>query len=332
MDEPTPPVRYTRTADGVSIAYMVWPGQGIPFLRVRVLGAMPMALSATMEDVRLFAGDRPMVWFDWRGTGQSARKVPASIDDLLLDIDAVMSVIDSDEVDVLATNAACFPACTYAASRGERWRSLVLTDPALRVEGSPQGVLIRPGWEADFEGFLASMARAFFLPMSNEELERVVRAWAAAMPIEVFRAFQSIQRKIDLTDTLRALDMHVLIFKVLPRSGADSVAALIPDAVLLERPFGRVGARARNDWNTYIGSKFADPLQAATAGAGSNGLSPREREVLSLLASGKSNTEIATAFCLSIRTVERHTRNIYTKLGVHNRVEAANWAREHGVN
>ena len=53
--------------------------------------------------------------------------------------------------------------------------------------------------------------------------------------------------------------------------------------------------------------------------------------MLRLLAAGKTNTEIATALCLSIRTVERHARNIYTKLNVHNRVEAANWAREHGV-
>jgi DNA-binding NarL/FixJ family response regulator len=60
-------------------------------------------------------------------------------------------------------------------------------------------------------------------------------------------------------------------------------------------------------------------------------LSPRESAVLVCLALGNSNAQIATQLILSTRTVERHVRNIYTKLNVHNRVEAANWAREHGV-
>ncbi len=240
-----PPVQYTRTRDGVSIAYMVWPGQGIPFLRVRTLGAMPMALSATMEDVRLFAGDRPMVWFDWRGTGQSARQVPASMDELLLDIDAVMSVIDSGVVDVLAPEAACFPTCTYAASRGERWRSLLLTDPMLRIEGSTFGMNTRPGYEADFEGFLASATRQFLPPMSNEETERVARSWAETVPLETNLVFRSIEREIDLTDTLGALDMPVLIVKVRPKSGADAVAALIRNSIVLERRAGYYSFHSR---------------------------------------------------------------------------------------
>jgi LuxR family transcriptional regulator of csgAB operon len=52
---------------------------------------------------------------------------------------------------------------------------------------------------------------------------------------------------------------------------------------------------------------------------------------VALLAAGRSNPEIAERLSISTRTVERHARNIYAKLNVHNRVEAANWAREHGV-
>ena len=47
-----------------------------------------------------------------------------------------------------------------------------------------------------------------------------------------------------------------------------------------------------------------------------DGLSPREREVLDLVAEGRSNDEIAAALHLSVRTVERHLQNVYTKLGV----------------
>ena len=59
---------------------------------------------------------------------------------------------------------------------------------------------------------------------------------------------------------------------------------------------------------------------SATGSAGSAGsaeaLSPREREVLSLAATGLGNDEIAAALHLSVRTVERHLHNCYAKLGV----------------
>jgi DNA-binding NarL/FixJ family response regulator len=50
-----------------------------------------------------------------------------------------------------------------------------------------------------------------------------------------------------------------------------------------------------------------------------DGLSPREREVLTLAATGLGNDEIAAALHLSVRTVERHFHNMYAKLGVSGR-------------
>ena len=63
----------------------------------------------------------------------------------------------------------------------------------------------------------------------------------------------------------------------------------------------------------------------------SAGLSPRELEVLRLLAAGRSNREIAEALFLSARTVERHLTHLYTKLGVRGRAEAIVFAHEHGL-
>jgi DNA-binding CsgD family transcriptional regulator len=51
-------------------------------------------------------------------------------------------------------------------------------------------------------------------------------------------------------------------------------------------------------------------------------LTDREREILNLLAQGLSNKVIATRLYLSVRTVEGHLANIYTRLGVHSRTEA----------
>jgi non-specific serine/threonine protein kinase len=64
------------------------------------------------------------------------------------------------------------------------------------------------------------------------------------------------------------------------------------------------------------------------------GLSPREAEVLALVAEGRSNQEIAAALVLSVRTVERHLARIYGKLGTDAaapRVAAAAYAVAHGL-
>ena len=57
-------------------------------------------------------------------------------------------------------------------------------------------------------------------------------------------------------------------------------------------------------------------------------LSERETEVLRLLASGASNTEIAQALVVSTSTVRTHLRHIYDKLGASNRTQAVARARE----
>lgn len=60
-------------------------------------------------------------------------------------------------------------------------------------------------------------------------------------------------------------------------------------------------------------------------------LSPREVEVLRLLAAGYSNKEIAASLVLSVRTVEHHVAHIYAKIGARGRVEATALAIRHGV-
>jgi DNA-binding NarL/FixJ family response regulator len=59
-------------------------------------------------------------------------------------------------------------------------------------------------------------------------------------------------------------------------------------------------------------------------------LSERESEVVQLLAQGLMNKDIAQTLFLSVRTVEAHLRNIFGKLGVRSRTEAALWATKHG--
>jgi LuxR family maltose regulon positive regulatory protein len=60
-------------------------------------------------------------------------------------------------------------------------------------------------------------------------------------------------------------------------------------------------------------------------------LSERELEVLHLMAEGLTNPEIASRLLVSLHTVKTHARNIYGKLGVHNRTQAVTRARSLGV-
>ncbi|MGW1516619.1 response regulator [Streptomyces sp. NPDC001272] len=70
--------------------------------------------------------------------------------------------------------------------------------------------------------------------------------------------------------------------------------------------------------------------QGAPAGRPGS-LTDREREVLGLIADGRSNREIARALVLSEKTVKTHVSNILMKLDLSDRTQAALWAVRHGI-
>jgi two-component system response regulator DevR len=60
-------------------------------------------------------------------------------------------------------------------------------------------------------------------------------------------------------------------------------------------------------------------------------LTPREREILRLVAEGHSNAALAKMLWVTQQTVKFHLSNVYRKLGVSNRTEAARWAQLNGL-
>ena len=78
------------------------------------------------------------------------------------------------------------------------------------------------------------------------------------------------------------------------------------------------------------GALLADDTPGSGTGRGSS-LTEREREVLALIADGRSNREIARALVLSEKTVKTHVSNILMKLDLADRTQAALWAVRHGM-
>ena len=60
-------------------------------------------------------------------------------------------------------------------------------------------------------------------------------------------------------------------------------------------------------------------------------LTPRESQVLRLIAMGLSNQEIADSLEISVETVKEHVQNILRKMSLNDRTQAAVWAIRHGM-
>ena len=60
------------------------------------------------------------------------------------------------------------------------------------------------------------------------------------------------------------------------------------------------------------------------------GLTERESEVLALITQGQRTADIAAALYLSVNSIKTHTRNVFRKIGVSTRTEAALWGVDHG--
>lgn len=79
------------------------------------------------------------------------------------------------------------------------------------------------------------------------------------------------------------------------------------------------------------GEAFANPRGEIRAGRQKRGLTPREKEVLSLLTTGCTNKEIAEALFISEKTVKSHLNSIFRKLDVTRRLQAILYAINRGL-
>jgi DNA-binding CsgD family transcriptional regulator len=103
--------------------------------------------------------------------------------------------------------------------------------------------------------------------------------------------------------------------------GREDAAALLSEAATLSERIGMTALSAR-------ARALGPGPQAATL---PGGLSPREVQILRLVASGRSNREIGAELSISEHTAANHVRSILRKTGCSNRTEAASYAHRHGL-
>jgi DNA-binding NarL/FixJ family response regulator len=178
------------------------------------------------------------------------------------------------------------------------------------------------------EGLTAALAREFEIAASFASAEELLRS------------------RVDA-------DVVLLDLELPGRSGGDAIAGIEKPVLVLTAYASdeqidavlRAGARgyllkgaaleeiARAIRAVARGERYLDPRIASRAAALAHAprLSPRERDVLRLLAEGTSNKEIASALRVTERTVKFHVTSIFNKLGAENRAQAVTLAHQRGL-
>ncbi|HET9661884.1 MAG TPA: LuxR C-terminal-related transcriptional regulator [Thermomicrobiales bacterium] len=183
---------------------------------------------------------------------------------------------------------------------------------------------------------------------SAERYREMLGLWGETLSKELL--FRAINRIAALVHTYGAPERAAALLAALHSLGRSTGMAPTPDeferaARETETVRRQVDAgRFASAWD--IGSRLgidgaiAEAIAAlASLGAqqrsaeygAAGGLTPRERQVLQLLAAGMSNRDIAEALCVSESTAISHVRNILSKLGLSSRTAAAGWAIRNGL-
>src|SRR5262252_367075 len=99
--------------------------------------------------------------------------------------------------------------------------------------------------------------------------------------------------------------------------------------------FGEMRVRYREEASQRAGPASAElrnePARPVGSGTARSRLTPREYEIVQLLAEGKSNKEVAASLGISVKTVETHRANMMRKLGLHSVTELVRYALRDGI-
>jgi pimeloyl-ACP methyl ester carboxylesterase/DNA-binding CsgD family transcriptional regulator len=334
-----PAVQYATAADGVNIAYATF-GEGPPVVfAASVFGdlqryGVPAAHTSRLTDGLVACGNQ-VVLYDMRGMGSSDREVEDfSLNARVLDIEAVVRRLGTHRFVLAGWDAGTTTALAYTARHPQEISGLVLLNPWLSAARRYESTVLARSIVslqdlAQKDWSLASLMFANFETMfedaaSAKQLAEAIRGSTSA---DIWIRQRVETERIDVSDLVRQLSVPALVIYE-PFHGfaafelCQHVAAALPNS--------RFISVDRTTEVTAIDEFLRSVLSGAVAvdpePAQASELSVREVEVLSLLACGKSNAQIAEDLVISRNTVIRHVSNIFAKTGASNRAEATSYA------
>lgn len=333
-----PEIRFLRSRRDARIAYTV-EGAG-PTLVCVPPWTTHLRAQQGLSGCRAFVGElarhHTVVQFDRWGTGLSSRdRQDMSV---AADVDTLVDVLDHLRLRrcaLFGPSHGATIAAELAARDPRRVSHLVIYGAQARLTSATTWPAMRQLILDSWDVACTSIAAVATEGAGQDDVERFADMLRLASEPHVLVALQdaALAHEPQLRRTYRRIRVPTLLLhrhgdSLAPSAGAAEIAAEIPGArlkLLDGRPHvhfvGDVDALARRITRFVSGGPRTSSAQ----------VSPREAEVLDLIASGCSNAQVAEQLVLSIRTVERHLLNAYAKLGAHGRAEAtARWvaARE----
>jgi DNA-binding CsgD family transcriptional regulator len=213
---------------------------------------------------------------------------------------------------------------SYAGQMSQATAEEIALDEAFQA-------LIKVGWERPTPEFRRVFTTLMIPDATEEQMRWLDELQRRAVIADTAMLARAQRREADASHLLGELDLPTLVLHSLGDQmnsfeEARYLASYIPGArlVALESK-NHIVLEDEPAWPVFLRevTDFLAPDRAAEAPPTSPDptamLTARERDVLALAAEGHDNDAIAARLHLSVRTVERHLQNVYTKLGLHGR-------------
>ncbi len=353
-------VRYVIASDGTRMA---WAASGAGPVVVKAANWMTH-LEYELESpvwrhwLQFFSEHFRFVRYDERGCGMSdwAPEGALTLDQWASDLSSVVEASQPTEpVTLLGISQGAATCIHYALRHPERVARLVLYGgyahgaftrggPAAAVAHRAMIDLARVAWGRANPVFRQVFTSRFIPGGTQEQLEWYNDLCLKTTTGEIAASLLEARGYTDLTDLLAqvrvpTLVLHARYDEVVPVAegrlpGRGHPRRRVRGARLAQPRAARTragldpllpgGARLHA---TAVGAAEADDT---TGGSPFAALSPRERQVLALIADGLSNTEVAERLAISEKTARNHASNVFDKLGVWSRAQAIVFARERG--
>jgi pimeloyl-ACP methyl ester carboxylesterase/DNA-binding CsgD family transcriptional regulator len=343
-----PRIEYARASDGVTIAYttsgsgpaMIWLPP-VPFSNVMAQWQIPLLRSAYEGLSRHLR----VVLYDGRGTGQSERAVEdLDLAAMMRDLEAVVASARLNRFALFGYYHSCLLAISYAASHPEKVTRLVLFGGAARgwdamAPAETQALLTLI--ERDWDLFTDAAAHAWLGWTAGETGRLMAEAFRTATTPTMARSMLHLAQETDVSSDLSRIQVPVLVLhrqgeRQIPVEVSRELAAALPNGTLVQLP-GSTPTLFVEDLEgdvkvlvDFLNDGVAKRGEATKAKA-HDLLTPRELDVLRLVAGGDSNAEVAHRLGLSVHTVERHLANLYPKIGARGRADATAYAIRRGM-